>query len=319
MRRLLIRADSSSTIGHGHISRTLSLSERLKYNFYITYISIHTTPFAENKIIENGYYFIKINSNEEFLNLISKDDAVLIDNYEITSELEKEIAQKAKYTITIDDYCNRTYFADAVIYHTIGITKDDYLDKVQPSTKLYVGLDYCLINQVFVDYKYELKIPEYLSNIFICMGGADPENYTIKRIEEILKIYPDITLHVVIGGSYIHKETLKNYDNYINVKIYTNLNTVEMLELIVNSDACITSASTISLECLFLRKPLFICQTADNQINYYRGLLKNNYAQVVDNIGNYQSKDWNKNLEISFPVNRITINKNLQSIFEICL
>ena len=86
---ILFRADSSSTIGTGHIMRDLVLAKQYP-NSKIFFATQNLEGNLNSKIIESGYEVINLSRNaiDELDSLIKKlnIDLLIIDHYEINYE-----------------------------------------------------------------------------------------------------------------------------------------------------------------------------------------------------------------------------------------
>ena len=91
---ILVRADSSSYIGTGHIMRDLVLAKQYK-NENIIFATQDLVGNINHKIIEAGYKIelLKSNDFEELNKLVKKFeiDMIIIDNYDIDYNFEKKL------------------------------------------------------------------------------------------------------------------------------------------------------------------------------------------------------------------------------------
>ena len=94
---ILVRADSSSYIGTGHIMRDLVLAKQYK-NENIIFATQDLVGNINHQIIETGYKIelLKSNDFEELNDLIKKlnIDMIIIDNYDIDYSFEKKLKEE---------------------------------------------------------------------------------------------------------------------------------------------------------------------------------------------------------------------------------
>ncbi|SFO98127.1 UDP-2,4-diacetamido-2,4,6-trideoxy-beta-L-altropyranose hydrolase [Hydrogenimonas thermophila] len=282
MKSVIIRADSSSTIGAGHIMRDLVLAKEFKDKRVI--FATRNLPGNINyKIEEAGYELasLKTNSLEEFIGLIEKYNAqiVIIDNYEIDETFEKALKQKTGVTIMVLDDTYEKHYCDILLNHNIYADPNRYKDLVPDHCELRCGKEYTLLRDEFIEAKKNLSkfnIQHSTFNIFISMGGADHSNITSK-ILKALEEFDDIQFNVVTTTSNRNLEQLKEYVTSKN-NVTLHINTDKIAELMAKSDLAIVTPSVTLNEVFFMELPFIAIQTADNQREMTRYLEKNNYA-----------------------------------------
>jgi len=108
-KNILFRADSSSTIGTGHIMRDLVLAQQYAED-NITFATIDLDGNINHKIVEAGYAIEILDSNNlDELNSLIKElniDLLIIDHYEIDYEFEKalKIQNSTLKILSFDDH-----------------------------------------------------------------------------------------------------------------------------------------------------------------------------------------------------------------------
>src|SRR5690554_1973465 len=119
---LLFRADGNNQIGMGHYIRSLALAQMLKNHFNCAFAIQNPIP-AQKKNIETACERIielKTSNKDEFLNFVSSQDIVVIDNYCFSTEYQRAIKSKGCKLVYIDDLNDKHYVADLIISNTIG-------------------------------------------------------------------------------------------------------------------------------------------------------------------------------------------------------
>ena len=118
------------------------------------------------------------------------------------------------------------------------------------------------------------------NKIFICFGGSDPKNETLNTLKFLEQYNSGQTFYVVIGGGYLHGESLKSFlsQSKLNFELLNNLTTEEMIHYMNLCAAAVTAPSTISYEYLCSGGLLFLKQTAENQNNIFQYFIKEGLA-----------------------------------------
>jgi UDP-2,4-diacetamido-2,4,6-trideoxy-beta-L-altropyranose hydrolase len=281
MKNILIRADSSSIMGTGHIMRDLVLA-KLFSSDNVTFASQDLEGNINHKIIESGYKLelLKSNEIEELSDLIKKEfiELIVIDCYAIDAEYEKELKRKnpTLKIFSLDDTYEK-HHCDILLNHNIYANEKKYKNLVPKSCELRCGEKFTLIRDEFIREKSKkpYKAKERKIRVSIAMGGADTQNLNPK-ILKALKKYKYIDVHVVTTTA---NKNLKELKKYVKNKkwITLHINTNKMAKLLRKSDFAIITPSVTANEVCFMQKPFMAIKTADNQKYMYKFLKKNGY------------------------------------------
>jgi len=288
IKNILFRADSSSTIGTGHIMRDLVLASKYKdTNIIFTVQNLEGN--INHKIEEAGYKIEVLQSTNiaELNRLIKKYniDLIVIDHYEIDYIYEKELKIKTpKLKILSFDDTYEKHYCDILINHNISGDKNRYKNLVPKECELRCGAKYTLLRDEFIE---EKKIKrDKIYDIFIAMGGADTANLNILILEALPL---NIQIAVITTVANRHLEELKEYiKNKKNIKLFINSN--EVAKLINQSKFAIITPSVTVHEVYFMGIDFLAIKTADNQEDMYSYLLKNRYM-VRGELDNKRLKD----------------------------
>lgn len=273
---ILFRADSSSSIGIGHIMRDLVLAKQFKNgNIYFA-----SQELAGNIIEQIPHQVIKLSTNgiEELDRLIKElnIDMIIIDHYGIDYKFEEQLkTQNPKLKIFSLDDTYEKHCCDILLNHNICADEKRYKGLVPPHCELRCGSKYTLIRDEFVEEKSIKRDKIY--DIFLAMGGADTAGLNVP----ILKTVPSYLQICVLTTS--ANKNLQELEEYVknepNIKLHINSN--EVAKLLNQSRLAIITPSVIVHELLFMEVPFLAIKTASNQDDMYRYLEKNTY-RVMD-------------------------------------
>lgn len=285
MQNILIRADSSSKIGTGHIMRDLVLAEQFK-DAAVIFATQNLLGNINHKIEEKKYPIILLESNkiEELLTLIKlySIDMVIIDHYKIDFGYEKELKEKTGVKIFVLDDTYEKHHCDILLNHNICGDKNRYHSLVPPHCELRCGTDYTLLRDEFIQEKKKrkkgFKTKNSLLEILIAMGGADHSNINIK-ILKVLKKFKNIKVNIVTTSANKNLEKLNRYCK--NKKwIHLHINSNKIAKLMSNSDFAIVTPSVTVNEAYFMELPFIAIKTADNQKHMYKYLRQNGFLTL---------------------------------------
>ncbi|MBU9918921.1 MAG: hypothetical protein KTQ14_10570, partial [Fusobacteriaceae bacterium] len=145
---ILIRADSSSFIGTGHIMRDLVLAKQYKSENIIFAVR-ELDGNINYKIDEEGYTKFVLQTNDfEELDKKIKDfniDMLVIDHYDINYDFEKRLKEGNKnLKIFVFDDTYEKHFCDILLNHNIYANEKKYKNKVPENCELRCGDKYTL-------------------------------------------------------------------------------------------------------------------------------------------------------------------------------
>jgi len=275
---ILFRADSSSTIGTGHIMRDLVLAKQYSNDNFI--FAVRELDGNINHKIDKADYkkvVLKTNDIKELNKLIKKlkIDLLVIDHYEIDYSFEKKLKDKnANLKILSFDDTYEKHYCDILLNHNISANKKKYKGLVPKNCELRCGSNYTLLRDEFLKEKKKKrkKTDTKVKTIFIAIGGADHSNINID-ILKVLKKFENIKVNLVTTNA---NKNLKQLEKYCKNKdwISLNINSNKIAKLMGKSDLAIVTPSVTVNEVYYLGIPMIVIKTADNQIDMYEYLKK---------------------------------------------
>lgn len=281
---ILFRADSSSSIGTGHIMRDLVLAAQFKASDII--FATQKLPGNINHKIKEKNHQLEIlasNDTEELIGLIQKYsvDTIVIDHYAIDYNDEKELKERTGVKLFVLDDTYEKHYCDVLLNHNISADEKRYKDLVPENCELRCGAAYTLLRDEFIEEKKKKKDPNKKSNnVFVTMGGADHSNINIS-ILKVLKYFPHLHAHVVTTTANAHLDELKEYVRG-KENITLHINTKQIARLMHEADLAIVTPSVTLNEVIYMNLPFIAIKTAENQQDMFRYLSENNYSALEE-------------------------------------
>lgn len=273
--KTLIRSDSSSTIGLGHIMRDLVFAKSLEGEV------IFACQNLEGNIISSIPYEVKIlksNDVDELEELIKTLHVKLlvIDHYGIDAQFEQKIKEAAKVKILSFDDTYEPHHCDILLNHNLSADSKRYKNLVPQKCELRCGSLYTLIRDEFREEKKQAC--EKIYNVFIAMGGTDASNITLS----ILKTLPqELRICVLTTTANAHLYELQNYVlDKPNIALHVNSN--EVAKLLHQSSLAIVTPSVMVHEVLFMEVPFIAIKVASNQDDMFAYLQKQEYPVLKE-------------------------------------
>jgi len=272
-RKLILRADGGPQIGMGHFIRTLALGEMLKDDFYCIYVTRNPSDYQRNEVNKVCEELIELPEDdshfEKFLELLKGNEIVVLDNYFFDTDYQRKIKLKGCKLVCIDDLHDKHYVADVVINHAEGIENSTF--SIEDYTQLCLGLKYALLRKPFFETRKEHACKEF--DIVIGLGGSDPEDITFRLIEKLVKLTSISKMAVLLGSAYNGKA---NHIGKSKIELFKNLSAIEVGDLMSKSKFGIFPGSTIAIEAIAMRLPIFIGHFIENQLEIFSGIARNN-------------------------------------------
>ncbi len=277
-----LRADGSRQMGLGHIHRLLALSEILKNHFTCKFIIRSPLPGIRELILGICDEISELGEVDESVELksilkpLTGKEIVVLDGYHFSTEYQGTIKQSGCGLVCIDDIHQQHFVADVVINPAGGVDENTYSKDI--NTLLFTGPGFAFLKRPFLMASRNRRPPQG-NSLFICMGGADPENNTLSALRVCLTLQFD-SYYVIVGEAYGYKEVLQLYskESGKHIEILSNLTPVTLAETMRQCSVAVCSASGIAYEYLSVGGELYAKLTASNQEQLYNYLINEGLA-----------------------------------------
>jgi spore coat polysaccharide biosynthesis predicted glycosyltransferase SpsG len=205
---------------------------------------------------------------------LTKNDYVIVDSYRATYEELSYISSISRKVLYIDDF-NRLNYPKGIILNPSLIM---FKDSSDITDTFLGGPKHILLRDSFVDLPSKYP-PKNITNILIVMGGTDPRNL-MPRMIEILKHLSEYFIFVITNKNNINKYQ-KKYDNFSNIKFFSDLNAYEISKIMFTSDLAITGAGQTIFELIATKTPFIPVYLYENQKNIIKSLKEINPIQII--------------------------------------
>ncbi len=283
--KILIRADASSRIGHGHIMRDLVLAKQLARQHEIIFATMDLPGNINLKISESGFplHILVSNNSDELIDLIHLlcIDMVVFDHYGIDEDFEREIKKRSAVKILSFDDTYERHHCDILLNHNPGADEKKYSGIVPENCVKLCGTRFTLIRDEFKDFvkKRVKKVSdENKVCILVMMGGSDPLNVTYEIAKELSK-KSHYQLSLVTTTSNVNLHRLRQLAK-LHKNIVLHVNSTKISQLMQSADLAIISPSVSAAEAMYMKLPFIAIQTADNQSAIFK-YLKDNRLPVI--------------------------------------
>lgn len=286
-RKILFRADAGAEIGYGHFIRSLALADMLKDEFECIFYTQSPTEY-QWKECENVCRLVELPADDTrfqiFLDCLSGDEIVVLDNYFYTTDYQRKIKEKGCCLVFIDDMHDMHHVADLIINQAINVSPDDY--SCEPYTRFALGMKYTILRRPF----YEACKREDTSNeegklkIVVAFGGSDFMDLTGKTISGLVNLNIISTIAAIVGDSYSSNRMIENE----KVTYLKNQSAQQIADLFSNCDVAILPSSTMMSEAMACGATIIGGYYVLNQKNDYY-VFSN--ANMILGVGDYSESD----------------------------
>lgn len=299
--RLFIRADANTQIGTGHIMRCIALAQAWQdQGGQVTFLTHCTSEPLRQRIQVEGFEFVPIDHANPDSSDLKKTIEVIkpqtpiceppaakpwlcLDGYHFTPDYQKAIRDAGIRLLVIDDMNHLPhYHADILLNQNIHAPDLHYF--CDPDTTLLLGTRYVLLRREFMKYKgLKREIPEKAKKIIVTMGGADPDNATLKVFEAIKLLNdPDLDVKIIIGPSNPNIEIIKRSMLHAQCPMRCVENATHMPDLMAWADLAITAAGSTCWELAFMGVPFGAIVLAENQAQVASALKLAGVSRTLD-------------------------------------
>jgi UDP-2,4-diacetamido-2,4,6-trideoxy-beta-L-altropyranose hydrolase len=193
---------------------------------------------------------------------------VVVDGYHFDSHFQRRLKDTASRLLAIDDYGHAgQYVADLILNQNLGVEEGMYRDRA-PYTGLLLGTQFALLRREFLQrLGWRREVPEIARRVLVSLGGADPNNVTLKVIEALRLLPPDSFEAVIVAGA--ASPNLASLEHALRgaphgIRLRTNVS--DMAAFMTWADVMVGAAGTTSWERAYFGLPSLVMVLADNQV-----------------------------------------------------
>lgn len=273
---LIIRADADERMGTGHIMRCVALAQEWnQQKGPVLFISCLGSNAVLERLkamnfevcrIENHFpdpmdIYTTLKKAEE------KNAKILVtDGYHFLPEYHEKIRANGIKLMVIDDYNHLPFYhGDILLNQNLGAEKIQY--KTLPGTVQLLGAQFIMLRNEFLTVKrHGLSQTGNIEKILVTMGGADPDNTTLKILKalNLLKLQT-FNVKIILGPGNRNVESIRHESAVSRHSCHILTNVADMPELILWADVAISAGGSTAWELLYLGIPSLFLINADNQ------------------------------------------------------
>lgn len=280
---LCIRADADGRIGTGHIMRCIALAQAWQdKGGKVTFISYCENIGLMARISDEGFQSIAIKkphphpddlaqtlaylNSPSPLTHYSSSRWLVLDGYHFTPDYQKAIRDAGMLLLVVDDMNHlERYCADIILNQNNNAQKQRY--NCDENTILLEGTDYVFLRREFLTHSnFNRVIPSRARKILVSLGGADPDNVTLKVIQALCLLSElQIKITIVVGPANVHEGYLRSVLPSTGLNYNLLINPPNMFDLMADADLAISAGGGTYWELAYMGVPCVMIILADNQ------------------------------------------------------
>lgn len=290
MKRIIFRADGNAKDGLGHLYRLFALVEMLSDDFECVFLTKETSTI---NVIPPKYIIRLLPDTVSLIdeaswiseNYSAENSILITDGYQFNSNYQQEIKKKGFKLVYVDDLSSEYMYADLVINHSPHIRENNFIS--EPYTRFALGTKYAILRPLFLEAAKKYRaIPQVIEKAFICFGGSDYHDLTLKAVKSLLNIEQFNEINVVLGGAYQHTEIFELEKVYSKIKIYQNVSESDLIRIMERCHFAIAPTSTVLFELCAVKMIVFSGYYVDNQQKAFEAFKENG---IIYGIGDFKN------------------------------
>lgn len=271
MRKILFRVDASVEIGYGHLTRCIRLAGFAKeHAVECLFVLMNSDNSVQQLLIEKGLAYKLITDETDLLHMKNDAEIVVVDvhNPVLFGETVTyknyllSLKENGFQTVLFEDFIKDIFPARLVVIPYLNAECLGHINT--PETQYLLGPDYFVFREEFVRSQKAI-IRDEVENLFICMGGSDPEKLTEKitglLIDQPYKFHLNIVFAQLDKGRKQNIESLlQSYKGSYEIFINPPLISAIMLKSdlgIINSGLIKYETCVMGLPCISMSNNTF--------------------------------------------------------------
>ena len=299
----LIRADASTKIGSGHVTRCANLARALVEAGHEVEFACRKLEGDLNRWLEAEGFQVTQMLGSLSITIMELQDArattdsvqrrhydwLIVDHYELGLPWEQAATPMADHLFVLDDL-GRYHDCDILLdQNYLNPTHALYAARLPPDCQLLLGSQFALLRPEFARLRAESlgRDRKRVARVLVNMGGSDPCNETSKILVGLSRLTRNQPyIDVVIGENNPHRKAVETACASLQ-HVDLHVQTARMAELMLAADCAICATGNTTWERCALGLPALVTILADNQMAT---------AEALDAAGAHQLLGWQHTL-----------------------
>ncbi len=279
----VLRADASSSIGVGHVMRSLSLGEALlDEGFGVELVSFELAPSLQSLAASCGVEVVELScaprSNDDAQFVLQRNaNIVVVDGYEFSREFFAVLEASSTPFAVIDDNAETNAHSPSAVINQNPHASASMYAHLHGNSKLLLGLQYAMVRKEVREVA-AMNLPSREGEVFVAMGGADFLGLTAPIVEALAET--GLQIRVAVGHANTQRAQIQKLaDQFGHVTLIEQQDYVSSL---ASAHVAVLAAGSSLWEACAVGTPSIGLVVADNQSASANAAKKLGFTRVVD-------------------------------------
>jgi UDP-2,4-diacetamido-2,4,6-trideoxy-beta-L-altropyranose hydrolase len=279
----VLRADASSSIGVGHVMRSLSLGEALlDEGFGVELVSFELAPSLQSLATSCGVEVVELScaprSSEDAQFVLQRNaNIVVVDGYEFSREFFAGLEASSTPFAIIDDNAETNAQSPSAVINQNPHASASMYAHLQGEPKMLLGLQYAMVRKEVREVA-AMNLPSREGEVFVAIGGADFLGLTAPIVEALAET--GLQIRVAVGHANTQRAHIQKLaDQLGNVTLIEQQDYVSSL---ARAHVAVLAAGSSLWEACAVGTPSIGLVVADNQFASANAAKKLGFTRVVD-------------------------------------
>jgi len=279
----VLRADASSSIGVGHVMRSLSLGEALlDEGFGVELVSFELAPSLQSLATSCGVELVELacapRSSEDAQFVLQRNaNIVVVDGYEFSREFFAVLEASSTPFAVVDDNAETNAQTPSAVINQNPHASASMYAQLQGNPKLLLGLQYAMVRKEVREVA-AMNLSSREGEVFVAMGGADFLGLTAPIVEALAET--GLQIRVAVGHTNTQRVHIQKLaDQLGNVTLIEQQDYVSSL---ASANVAVLAAGSSLWEACAVGTPSIGLVVADNQFASANAAKKLGFTRVVD-------------------------------------
>jgi UDP-2,4-diacetamido-2,4,6-trideoxy-beta-L-altropyranose hydrolase len=279
----VLRADASSSIGVGHVMRSLSLGEALlDEGFGVELVSFELAPSLQSLATSCGVEVVELTcaprSSEDAQFVLQRNaNLVVVDGYEFSREFFAVLEACSTPFAVVDDNAETNSQSPSAVINQNPHASASMYAHLQVEPNMLLGLQYAMVRKEVREVA-AMNLPSREGEVFVAMGGADFLGLTAPIVEALAET--GLQIRVAVGHANTQRAHIQKLaDQFGHVTLIEQQDYVSSL---ASAHVAVLAAGSSLWEACAVGTPSVGLVVADNQFASANAAKKLGFTRVVD-------------------------------------